>query len=115
VQDIDEIIGQLRVAHPEISAEQLTVLHPGADDDGLWFFRHSASDVELQLESSTGNCPFLVESSASAERHMAGTVEQAVASIVTGLGVTGQRPNNSFKPNPLRSFKTPSGFSGGSA
>jgi hypothetical protein len=24
-------------------------------------------------------------------------------------------PNNSFKPNPLRSFKTPSGFSGGSA
>ena len=25
------------------------------------------------------------------------------------------RSNNSFKPNPLRSFKTPSGFSGGSA
>jgi hypothetical protein len=24
-------------------------------------------------------------------------------------------PNNSFKPNPLRSFKTPSGFTGGSA
>ncbi len=24
-------------------------------------------------------------------------------------------PNNSFKPNPLRSFKTPSGFMGGSA
>jgi hypothetical protein len=22
----------------------------------------------------------------------------------------GQRPNNSFKPNPLRGFKTPSGF-----
>ena len=27
----------------------------------------------------------------------------------------GQRSNNSFKPNPLRSFKTPSGSSGGSA
>ncbi len=26
-----------------------------------------------------------------------------------------RRSNNSFKPNPLRSFKTPSGFSGGSA
>ncbi len=26
-----------------------------------------------------------------------------------------QAANNSFKPNPLRSFKTPSGFSGGSA
>jgi hypothetical protein len=24
-------------------------------------------------------------------------------------------PNNSFKPNPLRSFKNPSGSSGGSA
>jgi hypothetical protein len=27
----------------------------------------------------------------------------------------GSAPNNSFKPNPLRSFKTPSGFLGGSA
>jgi hypothetical protein len=29
--------------------------------------------------------------------------------------IIGQAPNNSFKPNPLRSSKTPSGFSGGSA
>jgi hypothetical protein len=27
----------------------------------------------------------------------------------------GEFPFYSFKPNPLRSFKTPSGFSGGSA
>jgi hypothetical protein len=34
-----------------------------------------------------------------------------------GIGVCTARsvPNNSFKPNPLRSFKTPSGFLGGSA
>jgi hypothetical protein len=102
MRDIDSIISQLRLAHPDISAEQLAVTHPGIDDDGLWFFRHPASDVELQLESGTGNCPFLVESSASVDRLTADTLEQAVASVVTGLGLTGQRPNNSFKPNPLR-------------
>ena len=89
MRDIDAIISQLRLAHPDISAEQLAVLHPGADDDGLWFFRHPASDVELQLESSTGTCPFLVESSASVDRLIADTVEQAVALVVSGLGLTG--------------------------
>ena len=102
MRDIDAIIDQLRLAYPDISAEQLAVPHPGADDDGLWFFRHPACDVEFQLESSTGACPFLAESSASAERLTADTIEQAVALVVAGLGLTGQRPNNSFKPNPLR-------------
>jgi hypothetical protein len=38
-------------------------------------------------------------------------------SVTTGLlfGIIDMRSNNSFKPNPLRSFKTPSGSSGGSA
>ena len=102
MRDIDAIISQLRLAHPDVSAEPLAVMRPGTDDDGLWFFGHPASDVELQLESSTGNCPFLVESSASVDRPIADTVEQAVALVVTGLGLAGQRPNNSFKPNPLR-------------
>ena len=89
MRDIDVIIAKLHLAHPEISAAQLTVLHPGADDDGLWFFRHPATDVEVQLESSTGTCPFLFESSGSADRLTAGTVEQAVAFVVAGLGVSG--------------------------
>jgi hypothetical protein len=102
MRDIDVIIDKLRLAYPDISAEQLAVLHPSADDDGVWFVRHSASDVEFQLESSTVACPFLAESSASAKRLTADTIEQAVAFVVAGLGLTGQRPNNSFKPNPLR-------------
>ena len=89
MRDIDAIIARLRVAHPDISAEQLTVLHPGADDDGLWFFRHPATDVEVQLESSTGICPFLFESSGSADRFTASTVEQAIAFVVAGLGLSG--------------------------
>ena len=89
MRDIDVIIAKLHLAHPEISAAQLTVLHPGADDDALWFFRHPATDIEVQLESSTGTCPFLFESSGSADRLTAGTVEQAVAFVVAGLGVSG--------------------------
>ena len=89
MRDIDAIIAQLHLAHPGISVAQLTVLHPGADDDGLWFFRHPTTDVEVQLESSTGACPFLFESSGSADRLTAGSVEQAVAFVVTGLGIPG--------------------------
>ena len=89
MRDIDVIIAQLHLAHPDISAAQLTVLHPGADDDGLWFFRHPATDVEVQLESSTGTCPFLFESSGSADRLTADSVEQAVAFVVAGLGISG--------------------------
>ena len=89
MRDIDAIICQLRLAHPDISAEQLAVLHPGADDDGLWFFRHPTSEVELQLESSMGACPFLVESSASNARLVADTVEQAIELVVAGFGLSG--------------------------
>lgn len=88
MRDIDAIIAQLRVAHPDISAEHLTVLHPGADDDGLWFFRHPTTDLEVQLESSTGACPFLFESSGTVDRFTATTVEQAVAFISGGLGLS---------------------------
>ena len=88
MRDIDAIIAQLHLAHPDISAAQLTAFHPGADDDGLWFFRHPATEVEVQLESSAGACPFLFESSGSADRLTAGSVEQAVAFVVAGLGIS---------------------------
>ena len=89
MRDIDAIIAQLYRTHPNISAAQLTVLHPDGDDDGLWFFRHPATDIEVQLESSSGSCPFLFESSGSSDRLTASNVEQAVAFVVAGLGVPG--------------------------
>jgi hypothetical protein len=94
MRDIDAVIDQLLLACPGISVEQLTVLHPGADDDGLWFFRLPMSDTELQLESTTGNCPFLMESSATVDRLTVDTVAQAVAMIIAGFGFTGQRPGS---------------------
>ena len=89
MRDIDAVIRQLQLAHPDVSAKQLAVSHPGADDDGLWFFRHPASDTEIQLESPTGNAPFLVESSESRDRQLADTVQQAVALVVAGLALPG--------------------------
>jgi len=89
MRHIDSVVRLLRQAHPDISAEQLRVSHPGADDDGLWLFRHPASTVEIQLESPTGNLPFLIEDSASSDRYSADTVEAAVAFVVGGLGLPG--------------------------
>ena len=89
MRDIDAIIGELQASYPGITAEQLGALHPGADDDGLWFFRYSESDIEIQLESSSGNAPLLMESSGLGERLLANTIPEAVAMVVAGLGILG--------------------------
>lgn len=86
-RDIDAVIAELRRAYPSIVCEQLRVTHPGADDDGLWLFSHPDRPGEVQLESSTGQLPFLVEGTESPARDTAGTVEQAVALVATRLGL----------------------------
>ena len=86
VRDIDAILVALVAAHPELVHEQLEVTHP-TDDDGLWFFRHPGSAYEVQLESTTGQCPFLFETDANDARVMASSVEEAVAMVVRGLGL----------------------------
>jgi hypothetical protein len=86
-RDIDAIIDALRRAHPEIACEQLRVLHPGADDDGLWFFTHPLGVGEVQLESTTGQFPFLLEGDDSDLREMIGTIEEAVARVSARLGL----------------------------
>ena len=87
MRDIDTIIESLVTAHVGIAVEQLKVVHPGADDDGLWFFRHPFSSVEVQLESSNGQCPFAFESDASPLATTAHTVTEAITLISNGLGV----------------------------
>lgn len=88
-RDIDTIIAALRRAHPEISCEQLRVTHPGADDDGLWFFTHPRAVGEVQLESSSGQFPFLLEGDDSDGREIVGTVGEAVARVGARLGLRG--------------------------
>ena len=80
-RDIDRIIEQLSKVRPDISVSQLQVTHP-ADDDGIWFFRIGTSKHEVQLESSFGVFPFLVETDVDDSRNMANSVDEAIAFIV---------------------------------
>jgi hypothetical protein len=47
--------------------------------------------------------------------HQVAVARNGQVSWVNELPIPALGPNNSFKPNPLRSFKTPSDSSGGSA
>jgi len=87
MRDIDNIIALLAQQLPSIQSEQLKVAHPGADDDGLWFFRERSSSFEVQLESSSGNCPFLFETTEHPRSLTANSVAEAVQFVVSGLGL----------------------------
>jgi len=83
--DIDAISEEIRRRFPLVEIKQLRPSHP-ADDDGIWFFRLS-SGLEVQLESSTGSCPFLIESDQHPRCMSAETVRSAVQIIVQELGL----------------------------
>ena len=83
MSDIEVVVRDVLAKLPETAVEQLRVLHPGADDDGLWFFR-GAGGYEVQLESPTGNVPFLVEHNGSSDRARTVTIQETVA-LVVGL------------------------------
>jgi hypothetical protein len=86
-RDIEQIINTLAEQFPAIQSEQLKVKHPGADDDGLWFFMHPDSPHEVQLESSSGMCPFLFESTEHGQAYEAATIQAAVSFVAAGLGL----------------------------
>jgi hypothetical protein len=80
-RDIDLIVEQLTTNIPGIHIEQLKVTHPGADDDGLWFINIHGQEGEVQIESSEGTCPFLIESDFNNERFYGHTVEEVITTI----------------------------------
>ena len=80
-RDIDLIIEKLKADIPGVRIEQLKVNHPGADDDGLWFVNIYGRKGEVQLESSYGVCPFLIESDFNDSRFDAHSIEEAVATV----------------------------------
>jgi len=80
-RDIDQIIEQLKAELPGIEVTQLQVAHPGADDDGVWFIRIPGGDGEVQIESSNGNCPFLIESDLSSDRLYGRTIDEVIQKV----------------------------------
>ena len=95
-RDVDLIIERVKQRVPDAEVWQHRVPNPGADDDGLWFFtvpgaartRYRGSK-SIQIESSYGVCPFLVEHddmTSASEAETARTVDEAVEKIVDYLG-----------------------------
>jgi hypothetical protein len=82
--DIDEITTRVKASHPEVKVTRLKVTHPD-DDNGLWFFQ--ATGVEIQLESTSGQCPFMLESDAHDRRRWVHSVEEAVRAVEQELGL----------------------------
>jgi hypothetical protein len=83
MRDIDEIIERIKRDHPSVTVQQLKKSLPG-DDDGLWYFQQPESEFEVQIESSTGRCPFLVETDETADRFTGDTIERTTE-LVTRL------------------------------
>ena len=87
-RDIDIVIERVRAIHPDATIEQLKVSHPGADDDGLWFFGVSGERKDIQIESSTGTAPFIIEHSGmkkSEDAISGASVDDAVREVSTYL------------------------------
>jgi hypothetical protein len=83
--DLRQIIDGVQSVLPDVEWEQVSVTWP-ADDDGLWFFwRHGHRGDDVQIESSSGSCPFLIETNRDAERRWGSTPAEAVAKIVALL------------------------------
>ena len=89
-RDIDEVIQEVRRRLPGVRCERLKTKHP-ADDSGLWFFDLGPPDSKrtVQVESSNGMLPFLVEYDDAPGRSECSTVSGTVEIVVAKL--TGQQ------------------------
>lgn len=80
--DLRQVIDGVESALPDVAWKQLTVKWP-ADDDGLWFF--SRQGRQVQIESSSGMCPFVIESDQDAERRSGLTPAETIVTVVSLL------------------------------
>jgi hypothetical protein len=84
--DVDRVIELVRAAVPDVIWSQLQVKYP-ADDDGLWFFHLPGQRPgKVQIESSSGMCPFLIEGDTTTERFNGGTPEETARIVLNLLG-----------------------------
>ncbi len=108
-RDVDQVIQQVKLALPLVDVRQYCVRHPGVDDGGVWWFSQPEVDGEIQIESSTGVCPFSVEhheTLSTDDAQTANTIQQAVDLIVTYL-------QSRSAAAPKETFGTIVGVSGG--
>ena len=84
--DIELIIKLVTQRLATVVVRQLKVRHP-ADDDGLWWFSLPSIEPNIQIESSSYNCPFLIESNEQCSENalLASTVTEVVGFVVNYL------------------------------
>jgi hypothetical protein len=81
MRDVDQIIRSIKNISPRVEVQQLQVSHPGADDDGLWFFDQPDSEFQVQIESSDGMCPFCIETDESDVRFTSTSIKETVDTL----------------------------------
>ncbi len=94
-RDLEEVIRRVRDALPGIKWKQLSVILP-ADDDGLWYFWLPDLPGEVQIESSQGVCPFLVETDKHDARFTAHSPAETADTIIRWLELPGGREKELF-------------------
>lgn len=85
MRDVDEVIAKVSAAFPDVEWKQIEVLHPGADDDGLWFFWLRSKEGVVQIESSKGQCPFIVETNKHEKQVDGNSVTEVADTVVERL------------------------------
>lgn len=84
-EDLRQIIDGVQAELPDAEWAQLEVKWP-ADDDGLWFFwRPQGRFGDVQIESSSGCCPFLIETNFDNERRVGETPTEVIAHVTALL------------------------------
>jgi hypothetical protein len=83
--DIKKIIKQLNKLCPHLSIFQFSPLLD-ADDNGLWLISYNG--IGIQLESSSGNCPFLLESNEHNTRYHLNSINEVISKIETELNLS---------------------------
>lgn len=86
MKDVDRIINKVISLRPDVASQQLRARH-SADDDGLWLFNAPDARNTVQIESSNGMCPFLIENDITEERHRGATVDDVVHKVLEWLSL----------------------------
>lgn len=89
MREIDGILAEVKRSLPNVQISQLTVTHP-ADDDGVWFFKLPSDRNEVQIESSTGHCPFLIEHHATGDNFTGLSISEVVRKVVELIQLSDQ-------------------------
>lgn len=87
-RDIDHIINRVEKLLPDVEVWQHQVRNPAVDDDGIWWFALPRVKKNIQAESSSGNCPFMIEHDdmrSASEAEFAHSTDEAIGKIVSYL------------------------------